>query len=903
MKHKKKFAGMLLAICSIAAFGFIRLDDDPIKKIVTQLGKWIDVDPQEKVYIQTDKPYYAAGDDIWLKAYVTIGPKHQLSALSNILNVELINEKDSIKTSIKLPVNAGIAWGDFALPDTLQAGNYRIRAYTNYMRNAGEEYFFDKTFYIGNSVSNNVFTKTEYQYTTQNGKPKINATITYIDLHGVPYALKDVSYQVQLNFRNIAKGKGITDVNGVLHISFDNNMPGMLKAGKIITNLKIAEGKTSTQTLPIKAASNKIDVQFFPEGGNLVTGVRSKVAFKATGPDGLGTIIKGVIKDNSDAEVAQIETRHFGMGYFALTPESGKTYKAVVTFPDGSVNTIALPAAVENGHTLTVINTDPEKIIVRVGSNPAQANQGQTSELSLIAQQNGVVCYAAKSSLNTATFSAAIPKNRFPTGIVQFTLFSSTGEPLNERIIFVQNPDLLKLNISTDKQIYGAREKVKINLNVKDGIDKPAIGSFSAAVINESKVPVNESDETTILSSILLSSDIKGYIEKPNYYFTNINDETQANLDLLMMTQGYRRFVWKQILNDVFPAQAFKPEKSINITGTIKSGKKPVPNGKITLFTTQGGTFILDTVADAEGHFAFNNLIFKDSIRFVIQARTAKGKKDVDIDLDNIAGPVVTSNKNAPDLQVSINNVMQNYLLNSKNRYLEEVKYGIGNHITMLKEVVIAEKKKPEIENSTNLNGAGNADQIIKSDAFSSCPTLSMCLAGRLMGVLFKAGVPYSTRSQNTPMYIVLDGMPLDAEYLDDLNPSDIEAVEVLRTAAYTSMYGINGGGGVLVITTKRGGTDNAYIRYAPGIITYAPKGYYKAREFYSPEYDNPKTNAKMADLRTTIFWKPNIVTDKDGNASFEYFNADGKGTYRVVVEGIDGNGNLGRQVYRYKVE
>jgi hypothetical protein len=133
----------------------------------------------------------------------------------------------------------------------------------------------------------------------------------------------------------------------------------------------------------------------------------------------------------------------------------------------------------------------------------------------------------------------------------------------------------------------------------------------------------------------------------------------------------------------------------------------------------------------------------------------------------------------------------------------------------------------------------------------------------------------------------------------------NISSVEVLRTIGNTAIYGSRGGGGVMIINTKRGGelNYNASQMYAPGIITYTPKGYYSSRQFYSPAYDDPKTNTVLADLRTTIFWKPSIITDASGNASFEYFNAGSKGTYRVVVEGINEDGYLGRQVYRYKVQ
>jgi TonB-dependent SusC/RagA subfamily outer membrane receptor len=153
-------------------------------------------------------------------------------------------------------------------------------------------------------------------------------------------------------------------------------------------------------------------------------------------------------------------------------------------------------------------------------------------------------------------------------------------------------------------------------------------------------------------------------------------------------------------------------------------------------------------------------------------------------------------------------------------------------------------------------------------------------------------------------MQIIIDGMAIDdATILDNFNAADIESIEVLKSIGYTSIYGGRGGGGVLLITTKRGGPNYSYRRYAPGIITYNPKGYSKSRVFYSPQYDNPKTNTAVPDLRSTIYWNPNVVTNNDGKASFNFFNADAKGTYRVVVEGIGSDGSLGRQVYRYKVE
>lgn len=907
MKNKQLSIGLLMAVVITAIMGFAGPGDDLLQKLVDQLYKWRDNHPQEKVYLQFDKPSYAIGDDIWFKAYVTIGGKHQLSALSEILNVDLIDENDSVKRSIKLPLLSGLASGDFALADSMKEGTYRVRAYTNWMRNESEAYFFDKTFSVVNSINNTVFAKTAFTYSVQNGKQKVNALINYADINGEPYKAKEVTYRVELNGKIVYKSKGITDDKGNLDAAFINTTGNTAATGHVITLIKL-DKKAVEKVVAVKAVSNKVDIQFFPESGNLVNGINSKVAFKAVGADGLGVDVKGAVVDDQNQQVAAFNSTHLGMGVFKLIPFSGKTYKAHVTYADGSEGVFDLPRAIDNGYVLGIDNSGDNDIAVKIlPGKDLLTSAAPTGGLLLVAQSGGEIYYAANSADGGETFATVVPKSKFPSGIVQFTLFSKQGEPLNERLVFVKNNDELKLSVSSGKQTYAPREKVDISLNAKNNQGNPASASFSASVIDLSKVSVDETAEESIFSNILLTSDLKGYIEKPGYYFHNVNATTRTDLDVLMLTQGYRRFEWKKLLNDVFEPIVFQPEKTLQISGHLKTlGGKPVAGGKITLFTTSGGVFIIDTVADVKGNFVFKNLVFRDSIRFVIQARTVKDRKNIEIELDKIAPQVPGKNKNAADIQVNISDGLSAYLKNSKNRYSEDIKYGIGNHAILLKEVVVRDVKiKNELlKNSSNLNGPGNADQVITyKDLQNFGGHFTSALQMKIFGVIFRNGVPYSTRNQSQPMTVMVDGIPVEGDYLNNLNTNDVASVEVLRTIGNLVIYGFRGNGGVLVITTRRGGDGNDYNRYAPGVVTYAPKGYYKAREFYSPQYDDPKTNTQMQDLRSTIYWKSNIVTDKDGNATLSFFNADGKGIYRVLIEGIDVDGNLGRQVYTYKVQ
>ena len=354
-----------LALFTVLPYA-LKAQDATIKKAASQLEKWVERTPQEKVYLHFDKPYYAAGDDIWFKAYITAGPKHELSGLSGALNVELIDSRDSVKQSVKLPVIAGTAYGDFALSDTLEEGTYRIRAYTNYMRNFDAAYFFDKTITIGNAGSGAVYTTTHYAYALQNGHQQANVIINYAAADGKPYIYKEVSYQLVVSDKNTIKGKAITNDKGAIDISFPGLVLNNNSPGRIITRIKTGEKTTVVKMLPIKAASGNTDVQFFPESGSLISGIPSRVAFKAVGADGLGAAISGIVIDDNNLEVAKIVTRHLGMGSFLILPQAGKNYKAQITFADGSQRVINL-AVKQEGYVVGVNpGADEENIGIRI---------------------------------------------------------------------------------------------------------------------------------------------------------------------------------------------------------------------------------------------------------------------------------------------------------------------------------------------------------------------------------------------------------------------------------------------------------------------------------------------------------------------------------------------------------
>ena len=276
------------------------------------------------------------------------------------------------------------------------------------------------------------------------------------------------------------------------------------------------------------------------------------------------------------------------------------------------------------------------------------------------------------------------------------------------------------------------------------------------------------------------------------------------------------------------------------------------------------------------------------------------------IDLDMAANQLVTTNKNTGDIEVNVNTTLMSYLNQSDKYFDEQMKRGLLSRTIMLKEVQIVEKKNPA-PNSANLNGAGRADQVFTAKDLENAFSLSQYLQGRIAGVNIVNGQAVMMRSMGLggarPMAIVLDGMNMGSDFnLDDIVIFDIESVEILKNIGNIAIYGSQGANGVIVITTKRGaGTEGNYARYSPGIVTYTPQGYYAVRQFYSPKYT--VTPDEKPDLRTTVYWNPHLVTDTTGKVNLNYFNTDQPGNYRIVVEGIDGLGNLGRKVFTYEVK
>lgn len=808
---KKTFNLSFLAILSIIILGF-KIDDTPLEKLLKQLAKITASYPQEKVHLHFDKPYYTVGEDIWLKAYLVTAEKNEPSLLSAVLYVDLIDSQNSVKKKLTLSVEKGFASGSISLLDSLSSGMYRIRAYTNYMRNYHQDFYFEKFINIGNVAENNTLKKAEDK---------------------------------KLDF----------------------------------------------------------NIQFFPEGGNMISGIKSKIGFKAVTSNGLGANLNGYVINKNKEKVAEFSSAHAGMGIFALVPQTNEQYTAIVTLADNTTKSFKLPEVLRSGHALAV-NSTAENLSIRVSST-ADLIDGR--DIFVIAQANGNVYASFTSKVDKAVLSANIAKKNFPTGIVQVSLFNADSKPIAERLVFVNHNDHLKIDLTNPLESF-TKKKSNLMVNVKDLAGNPVDGNFSVSVTDLSKTPFDEDEEKTILSNLLLTSDLKGFIEKPNYYFNEANADRENHLDYLLLTQGWTRFVWTDIISNKEPDVTFRPEQSLEIAGKITTwGDKALSNAKILMFSnTPGYTLILDTISDAKGNFVFDRLDIPDSVSFIIQSKSNKDNKNINLFV-NRAPQVFEKNYIGNTIDI------KNYTESTKLMFNELDKVNMLDKSIKLNTVNITGKRilKPLLNFPNSTNASGAADAVVGADKLDY-ETNMLNAFSKIPGVLIKNGMIMRSSTRTTsitmsqqPMLVILDGVYVyQAEqptFIASLNPRDIEGIEVLTSNYNTSVYGEAGYWGIVFITSKNG--RSAANPPSTNTTSVRNKGFTAVKQFYSPDYDDPKTNQQVQDLRSTIYWNPTVKTNNKGEASFNFFNAGTAGNYRVTVEGMDAFGNIGRKVVTYQVK
>ena len=828
--------------------------------------------PKEKLYLHLDKPFYGAGEKIWFKGYLVNAITHQDNAQSNFIITELINRSDSIVERKKIRRDSLGFHNAFTLPATLPAGDYYLRGYSNWMLNEDPDFFFSRNIKIGNSIDNTIVSSIEYQ---QEDDTHYTAKIKFTSNVQAVFENTTIKYLYLENGKIKNKGKKKTDENGWISISLPD-----LKS-PVARRIEVEFDDPQyiyKRTFHLPVFTNDFDVKFFPEGGALINIPHQNVAFKAQGADGFSKEIEGFLFNSKGDTLTNFRSEHNGMGIFTMNPVNNETYYVTVRTNDSITKRFDLPAIEPKGISIAMSHYKQE---IRYEIQKTEATEWP-QKLFLLAHTRGKL--AILQPINPKRTFGKMNDSLFTEGITHFMLIDEQGNALSERLIFVPDHKPNQWQITTDQPTYGKREKVSLQIAAKDNEGNPVEGTFSVSITDRKSIQP-DSLADNILSNLLLTSDLKGYVEDPAFYFLNQDARTLRSIDYLMMTHGWRRHKMENVLRT--PSLNFTNyiEKGQTISGRIMGffGAN-VKKGPICVLAPKYN-IIATTETDEKGQFIVNTS-FRDSTTFLVQARTKKGFAGVDILMDPPQYPVATHK--APYFN-GATTFMEDYLMNTRDQYYMEG----GMRVYNLKEVTVTAKR--ERPSSTSIYTGGINTYTVEEDRLQGYGQTAFDAASRLPSVTITNGSEIHIRNNSEPAIIVIDDIVYEdaSDILKDIQVSDMSSISLLR-GADAVILGPRASGGAVVITLKD--PRNLPARPAQGIITYTPLGYSESVEFYHPTYDTPeKKNAQRSEFRSTVYWNPELRLDAEGKATIEYYTPDSTAPEDIIIEGVDKNGKVCR--------
>jgi hypothetical protein len=828
--------------------------------------------PKEKLYLHLDKPFYGAGEKIWFKGYLVNAITHQNNAQSNFIITELINRSDSIVERKKIRRDSLGFHNAFTLPATLPAGDYYLRGYSNWMLNEDPDFFFSRNIKIGNSIDNTIVSSIEYQ---QEDDTHYTAKIKFTSNVQAVFENTTIKYLYLENGKIKNKGKKKTDENGWISISLPD-----LKS-PVARRIEVEFDDPQyiyKRTFHLPVFTNDFDVKFFPEGGALINIPHQNVAFKAQGADGFSKEIEGFLFNSKGDTLTNFRSEHNGMGIFTMNPVNNETYYVTVRTNDSITKRFDLPAIEPKGISIAMSHYKQE---IRYEIQKTEATEWP-QKLFLLAHTRGKL--AILQPINPKRTFGKMNDSLFTEGITHFMLIDEQGNALSERLIFVPDHKPNQWQITADQPTYGKREKVSLQIAAKDNEGNPVEGTFSVSITDRKSIQP-DSLADNILSNLLLTSDLKGYVEDPAFYFLNQDARTLRSIDYLMMTHGWRRHKMENVLRT--PSLNFTNyiEKGQTISGRIMGffGAN-VKKGPICVLAPKYN-IIATTETDEKGQFIVNTS-FRDSTTFLVQARTKKGFAGVDILMDPPQYPVATHK--APYFN-GATTFMEDYLMNTRDQYYMEG----GMRVYNLKEVTVTAKR--ERPSSKSIYTGGINTYTVEEDRLQGYGQTAFDAASRLPSVTITNGSEIHIRNNSEPAIIVIDDIVYEdaSDILKDIQVSDMSSISLLR-GADAVILGPRASGGAVVITLKD--PRNLPARPAQGIITYTPLGYSESVEFYHPTYDTPeKKNAQRSDFRSTVYWNPELRLDAEGKATIEYYTPDSTAPEDIIIEGVDKNGKVCR--------
>jgi len=630
-------------------------------------------------------------------------------------------------------------------------------------------------------------------------------------------------------------------------------------------------------------------IQFFPEGGDIIASVKNRIAFKTNDQFGRPVKIKGKLLDTKNNVIQSFSSVHDGMGSFVFVPQPGLSYLVKWTDEKNSEHMSDLPAIQSSGTTLQVaIEANKRVITINAGDRAGRSSR----QLHLVGTMNQTMVFKNDVTVaENATSKRIIPIENLPSGILTITLFDSDWNAIAERITFINNHDYsFPLQMEVLRWGLGKRKRNEIEIQLPDNLQDAQLS------VSVTDAAIEKDTTNNIVSHFLLSSDIRGKITNPAYYFSNNSDSVAEHLDLVMLTNGWRRFKWEDVVRGKLPDIRFPRDTSyLYMSGKIFGVAKNQLTGKesIALLVKDSGSsklLIMDIKTD--GSFGDPSMILFDTLK-VYYSLKSKFLKEAEARFmtDRLPSPnyaAFSKNFMYADHIFDTTGMARHNMLASKSLEIMNIDRG---HI--MQTVVIKTTKKPVVQvldekytSGLFKGGDGYQFDLINDPLASSYMNIFNFLQGKVAGLQINANTnPPSLSWRGGSPIVFLDEMQTDLDMVSSIPVSDVAFVKVFRPPF---VGGFGGSNGAIAIYTKKGGDQTP----GKGLSSNTVAGYSPIKQYYSPNYDTFDPRNDHLDIRTTLYWNPLVqTTQKDKKIRLSFYNNDVTKTFRVVIEGMTRDG------------
>lgn len=657
--------------------------------------------------------------------------------------------------------------------------------------------------------------------------------------------------------------------------------------------------KKNSTAVVIKPEEKTIRLEFFPEGGNLINGFSNTVAFKATNESGFPVNVSGSVRNNKNEELTTFSSYHDGMGLFELLPVEGMKYFILLN-GDAGMKKYMLPESTDKGIAITII-PHPQGSFFEIQQ---QRKDPVFQAAYMIGQMQHHVVFRQEFAANKEEIQGVINTQNLHSGILQITFFNKDGLPLAERLCFVNNREYIQqAELVADTINFSAKGKNRFNIVLKDTVK----GTISVSVIDP-EYTLSTVREENIFSTLLLTSDLKGYIHNPAYYFTSDNDSVKTALDLVMMTNGWRRFKWTELLQKKAAMSLYKDPAYITLAGkiTLRDTKKPFAEKPLLLMliTADSTRTIQMTNTDKQGFFRVDSMVFFGKSRLLFS--DTRGKKnqfiDANLHIDSITKSFPLHAVERQPLFISDSIVIA-----------KQIKMGIDYEMIqkasglLLEGVTLKSKKKTPVQEleekyaSGMFSGSDNKtiDLVNNNKETDPYPNIFDYLQSRVPGLnIINDGPDYSVFYRQNASISALGMIPM-VLYLNEIETdvnviATIPANQIAMVKVFSSFAGASGGGagGALAIYTKKDADMADVMNNTADMAVY--NGFSVIKEFYAPDYKLGKSEKEKTDQRITLDWRPAIfINNVNPKIPFSFYNNDRSRQFKVVVEGMTTNGKM----------